>query len=364
MKILIVGAGAAGLSFAILMAESGGPHDITVIERGAADERPGFGITLRDDTVSFLSLDRTLPCQHLEGRAFWRRGEPIVDLPNPPLRHLVTFSRAALVNTLVERSQRAGVRLTYQRDAERLSAADFEGYDLVVAADGANSAVRRLHAEAFAPVIEAGKNRFGWFGVGVPFDKLTILLRDEQGAMLGWGYKYSESVSTFIVESTDASLARHGLVGLSPEETATKVGALFRDDLRGSPVFCGPAVRWSHFPKVSCRRLVHANIALIGDAAHTTHFSQGFGTMFAFDDALALQTALAEGDVATALASYEATQLPKIAEFQDLSFSSMRWSENLVEAAERGDEPALRDLIAARWPGNVAPPGPLTGFKA
>jgi 2-polyprenyl-6-methoxyphenol hydroxylase-like FAD-dependent oxidoreductase len=361
VKILVVGAGPAGLSFASLMAEADPSHEITLMERNPAHIRPGFGITLRNDAIAFLELNKTVPYQRLEGRAFWRRGEVMVDLPNPPAAHLVTLSRAALMTALAGRCSRFGVQLRYGNDAARLSQSDLDDFDLIVGADGANSVVRRIYERAFAPVIEHAHNRYGWFGADIPLAKLTIMLDDEEIPMLAWGYKYTESLSTLIVECSEVGFDRFGFGRLSSQDVMTKVGTIFARELRGASLFCGDALQWPRFAKVSCARLCYRNIVLIGDAAHTTHFSQGFGTMFAFDDSLALFSALAATkEITPALEAYEAEQHPKIAQFQETSFRSMRWSEMLIEMAERGDEGKLGELITARWPKNEVPLGPLS----
>jgi anthraniloyl-CoA monooxygenase len=359
MKILIIGAGPAGLSFAALMAEADPTHEITIVEKNAPDARPGFGITLRSEVISFLGLASKTPIQHLEGRAFRYRGDVIVDLQNPSSAHLVTLSRAALLTTLTDLCSQNGVRLRFASDVAGLAQSEFDEFDLIVAADGAHSAVRRLYEHAFTPAVQLAHSVYGWFGVNTPIHKLTIVLTDTEGVLLAWGYKYTESLSTLIVECSERTIDELGLHQVSAHETARKIGNILAFDLPGGTVRCGTTVRWAKFPTVSCDHLWHRNIVLIGDAAHTTHFSQGFGTMFAFDDAMALRAALATTkDVRQALEHYETTQRPKIAQFQELASRSMDWSEMLIEMAESRNEAKVRELIKARWPKNDAPSCP------
>jgi len=353
MKVLIVGAGPAGLSFAALMAQADNSHEITVIERNAANVRPGFGITLRSDGISLLGLDSMDIFQHLEGRAFRFRGEVVVDLPYPASIHGITLSRAALLNTLIGICSRSGVRIQFRKNAAELREWDFEQFDLVVAADGGQSHVRKMFQPAFAPTVEYSQNRYAWFGANVPLNRLTIMLNDRKGVLLGWGYMYTRSLSTLIVECTDECIKNLGFDCMTASQTADALGEVFGPDLGGARVICGTNVQWTKFPAISCERLQHRNIVLIGDAAHTTHFSQGFGTLFAFDDALALQSSLtATRNVADALDVYQAGQMPKIANFQGIATRSRQWSERLIEAAERAEEGQIWDLINERWLNN------------
>jgi anthraniloyl-CoA monooxygenase len=362
MKILIIGAGPAGLSFAARMAETNPKHEIRLIERNTADARPGFGVTLRSDGISQIGRGSMNSFQHLEGRAFSYRGDIVVDHPNPPSAHLVTISRAALVTGLTELCSRSGVRLHFESDAAGLRQSDLDQFDLVVAADGAHSAVRQRYKNAFVPVIELSRNSYRWLGVNKALHKLTIMLNDTHGVLLAWGYKYTESLSTLIVECSQATNRELGLDGMSHQQTAKTIGEFFARDLYGAAVDCGSTGRWVPFPSVSCAHLRHRNIVLIGDAAHTTHFSQGFGTMFAFDDALTLHSSLAATtDIEQALEFYEATQRPKITQFQDLASQSMEWSETLIEAAEHSDEGKVKGLIESRWPKNEVPSCPGVG---
>ncbi len=363
MKVLIVGAGPAGLSFATLLAQSNPSHDITVLERNPAGEDPGWGVTLRNYALSFVGLDKKLSLQVLKGRACWYRGELAVDLPYPPTDGLATISRTALQKTLVECCVDVGVRISFDTDGSRLSASDLAAYDLVVAADGRNSPIRQLHAEVFRPEITQGRNHYSWLAVEKPFDTLTILLEDGDLPMLAWAYKYTETLSTFVVETTGKT-AEGSLSQLSPSDACKAIGKAFERVLGGARILCPPTIRWQPFPTIACERLQHGNIALIGDAAHTTHFSQGFGTMFAFDDALALHAALTEtASVEQGLARYEAVQRPKIANLQELASASMRWSEATVDALALRDEARVGAQIEARWPNNAMPPAPMDSYS-
>src|SRR5262245_13018890 len=197
MNILVVGGGPAGLSFATLMAEGDRRAKVTVIERAASAEKPGWGVTLRDNALSFLGLGDPSTMKALEGRAFFHRGERVIDLPNPST-HLVTVSRAELTRVLGERCAQAGADIIYETDGATLPDTALARYDVVVAADGANSGIRRRFAEAFGPTTTPGGNEYAWLATPATFSKLTILLRDEEVPLLAWAYRYSDKRSTFI----------------------------------------------------------------------------------------------------------------------------------------------------------------------
>jgi 2-polyprenyl-6-methoxyphenol hydroxylase-like FAD-dependent oxidoreductase len=360
LKILVVGAGPAGLSFGALMSRADQSHSITILERNQAGVSPGWGITLRDHALPFLGLDTRITAQALSGRALWRADELLIDLSYPPDVHLVTCPRATLTAALTDICLGQQVPITYGVDGRSLGEDELATYDLVVAADGARSAIRDRYAVAFKPMVTEGRNRFAWLGCATPFDKLTILLSDGHPALLAWAYKYATDRSTFIVECTEQTYQRLGFGERSPTEVCTLIGSAFDAVLQGQPVLAETSMQWPRYSVISCERLVHRNIALLGDAGHTTHFSQGFGTMFAFDDALTLAMALEDvGSIDEALAGYEATQQEKIKEFQSTAGDSMAWSERLLQGVEVADEALTQELIAARWPNNQVTTSPF-----
>lgn len=353
MDILVVGAGPAGLAFAIAHAQrSGGPR-ITVVDRRSLDASTGFGVTLRSGAFESVGLGTLVTGPALEGRALWYRGDQIVDLPNPDAGHLVTVARDELVGALRRRAEALGVTLRFGVEGKVLP---LEDYDLVVAADGSSSALRARFAEVFRPTVEDGGNVFAWLGTTRVFRKLSVLLRDDDVPLLAWAYQYAEHRSTLIVEVSADTFARSAI----DTDTASKVEHLLGAELDGHRVLTGPGPRWQRFPNLRCARLVHDNVVLVGDAAHTTHFSQGFGTLFALDDANVLAESIAgSGSLSDALQTYEQTQQPKVEAYQATCTESMRWGESVTRALDARDDATVRQLVRARWPDNTVTPGPL-----
>ena len=363
MKVLIAGAGPAGLSFAALLAQSHPTAQITVWERTAADRSPGWGITLRSHALSFLDLDKRIAAEFLDGRTLRYRGTVAVDLASPEGVRLATFPRRDLIRALADRCLDLGVRLSYSSDAGRAGDFELDDNDLVVAADGAHSTLRARYAQAFRPSISPGRNRYMWLGAAVPFHRLTIALHDQELPMLAWAYKYTARLSTFIVECAENAYERLVRTCASPQVVCATMQNIFSAELQGNSILVAGSAHWQPFEVVSCERLSFRHIVLLGDAAHTTHFSQGFGTMFAFDDAITLHSALqAYRNIPDALLQYEQIQQPKIHEFQATAAASMRWSEDLLEAAEQRDDLRIRDLIAARWKNNAVTHSPMEQF--
>lgn len=362
MKILVAGGGPAGLSAAALLAQTSSTHQITVIERQGSGDSRGWGITLRRHALGFLNLAQLLPpnqLRSLAGRRLLVRGECRIDYDNPPDDSLVTIARDDLVAALARRCEQLGVQLRLGVDADQLRADEIKANDLLVAADGAHSPVRQRWAKEVAPNVGAGRNWYAWLATDRMFPKLTILFTDRIRPLLAWAYEYAPGMSSFIVERHDDSPAHAHELLLPVSLQRQDLAGEFAAELQGHRLFCAQSVRWKRFPLVRCKHLQVDNIVLVGDAAHTTHFSQGFGTMFAFDDACALAEALQGAtSVRAALERYQGSQQPRIEEFQAAADKSRRWSEQLLAAAQARREDQVQALIAARWPRNDAPAAP------
>ena len=293
MRIVCIGGGPAGLYFAALMKKADPAHDITVVERNRPDDTFGFGVVFSDATLEhFAQADRET---HDEiGRAFahwddidihWR-GTVVTSTGHG----FAGLSRQLLLDILQRRCESLGVRLSL-RDRGAGSRA-YRDADLILAADGVNSAIRARYAEHFGRQIEWRPNRFVWLGTTCPFPAFTFMFKEDvHGLWRVHAYRYDGQHATFILETTDATWRRAGLDEASEDDTVAFTEALFADELKGHPVLKNRSL-WRNFPVVRNERWSHGNIVLVGDAAHTAHFSVGSGTKLAMEDAIALSRAL------------------------------------------------------------------------
>ena len=236
------------------------------------------------------------------------------------------MSRQALLDLLQRRCAQLGVKLEFQVEVADL--APYADADLILAADGVNSTVRALHAEHFRPQVDWRPNRFVWLGTTYAFPAFTFIFKeDRHGLWRVHAYRYADRRSTFILETTEETWRRAGLDDATEDDTAAFTERLFAAELRGHPILKNRSL-WRSFPTIRNERWSHGNVVLVGDAAHTVHFSVGSGTKLAMEDAIALSQALRRhADVPAALAAYEAERRPEVESLQRAAQVSLEWFE-------------------------------------
>ncbi|MEU0467455.1 bifunctional salicylyl-CoA 5-hydroxylase/oxidoreductase [Amycolatopsis sp. NPDC006131] len=341
MRIAVVGGGPGGLYFAALAQQLSPGDEIDVWERNAADDTFGFGVVFSDETLGGIEHADESVYRQME-REFARWDDIDVHYRGQVLTSgghgFAAMSRKRLLQILQQRCAELGVRLHFRTlapDVGRLAA----DYDLVVAADGVNSAVRARHAGVFRPSLESRRCAYMWLGTDKVFDAFKFYIVDTPyGVMQIHGYPFDATGSTFIVEMADEVWQRAGFKafadrefapGDSDEKSIALVRELFADVLGDAQLLANNS-RWITFTTVRNQRWRHGNVILLGDAAHTAHFSIGSGTKLAMEDALALAAALHEQpDVERALAAYEAERRPVVESTQRAAQASLEWFENL-----------------------------------
>jgi len=330
VKIVAIGGGPAALYFAILMKEADPAHEITVLERNRLDDTFGFGVVFSDATQNNLAAaDPDTYNQMASHFAHWD------DIDVHYGGHVITssghgfsgLSRRALLAVLGRRCQELGVCIEVGTDVRDPAA--YAGADLVLGADGFNSTVRQRYAKDFQPSMDERPNRFVWLGTTRPFPAFTFYFkRSEHGLWRVHAYQYEAGRSTFIVEGTEATWRAAGMDKASEDETIAFCEALFKEELQGHRLLKNRSL-WRSFVTVRNAKWSHGNVVLVGDAAHTAHFSVGSGTKLAIEDAIALAGALREQrDVPAALAAYEDERRPAVESLQRAAQVSLQWFED------------------------------------
>lgn len=350
MRIAIAGGGPGGLYFAALMKGLDPGHDVTVWERNAPDDTFGFGVVFSDETLGAIEgADPVIHDRMERGFARWTDIDVEVDGHAFTVggQGFAAMGRKELLAILRERAAELGVTVHYRMPAPgpgELRAS----YDLVVAADGLNSTIRTKYADVFGPDLDRRANKYIWLGTDLVFEAFQFFVKQTPwGVMQIHGYPYSDQGSTFIVEMHEDVWRRAGFdatehddlpPGASDEYAVGRIAEIFADELRGHRVLTNNS-KWLNFHTVRNERWYDGNVVLLGDAAHTAHFSIGSGTKLAMEDALALAACLHEQPgVGAALAAYQAERKPVVESTQRAAQASLEWFENIGMYA--GQDPA------------------------
>lgn len=335
MKIAIIGAGPAGLYFSLLAKKHDPSHEITIYEQNPQGATYGWGVVFSDIGLAFLReadpeffgrfVAHHERCDYME---IVHQGTRVQVQGN----HFSRTSRIDMLAVLEQACREAGVQIRHQQRIEDVARLAGE-VDMVVAADGSNSAVRKQYAEHFRPAFERRRNKFAWYGTRQRFHPVSLIFREaEHGIFIAHSYQYSKDLSTFLVEVDPDSWRRAGLDTASEDDSRRYCAEVFREDL-GANELLGNRSLWFEANIVRNERWSHENIVLLGDALRTVHFSLGSGTRMAMQDAIALHQGLLQhpGDARAAFAVFEAQRRPASSSFQAAAARSLDWYENVAD---------------------------------
>jgi anthraniloyl-CoA monooxygenase len=339
MRIACIGAGPAGLYFAISMKLRDPAHEIEVFERNAPGVTFGWGVVFSDLTVDNITINDPVSAKTVtEEFAHWDdidvhfRGETVTSGGHG----FIGIGRKRLLETLQDRARELGVALHFNAECDPAEA-KWSDYDLVIASDGANSRFRDATPEAFGVDIDVRTNKFVWLGTSKVFDAFTFAFEEtKHGWIWAHAYRFAPDCSTFIVECSDDSWKNFGFDKMSQDESIAECERLFAKYLDGHPLqsnathLVGSAA-WLNFRRIKCARWTSGNIILLGDAAHTAHFSIGSGTKLALEDAIKLAEVLNRRGLSleAALDEYQAERNLEVLKLQNSARNSTEWFETL-----------------------------------
>jgi anthraniloyl-CoA monooxygenase len=337
MRIACVGGGPAGLVFAISMKLRDPRHDIVAFERNDPGDTFGWGVVFSDQTMDNLRANDPKSAAEIEaGFAHWDdidvhiHGQTVTSSGHG----FVGIGRKRLLNILQDRACELGARLEFRTEIEA-DPALLGQYDLVLACDGANSKWRSLYADHFGVDIDVRPNKYIWLGANRAFDAFTFAFEQtEHGWIWAHAYKFDGGASTFIVECAEATWRGLGFDRMSQDETCRAAEVLFARYLDGATLGTNAkhlrGSAWLNFPRVICNTWHRGNLILMGDAAHTAHFSIGSGTKLAIEDAIKLANVLHGGKpLETALAEYHDERHVEVLKLQNAARNSTEWFEHI-----------------------------------
>ncbi|HTI19419.1 MAG TPA: FAD-dependent monooxygenase [Kutzneria sp.] len=344
-RYAVIGGGPAGLYFAALAKSLDPTREITVWERNAPDDTFGFGVVFSDETLDGIAAADPVVFAAMESEfARWSdidihyRGR----VETSGGHGFAAIARMRLLQILQRRCLDLGVDVRFQAVAP--TAAELSAdYDLVVAADGVNSLTRAAHADVFQPSLDVRNCRYMWLGTDRVFEAFTFIIAETRyGPMQVHAYPFSGDRSTFIVEMTERSWQA---ADLTDECGPMRLAELLGDHLGGHKLITNNS-KWLRFTTVHNKTWRHDNIVLLGDAAHTAHFSIGSGTKLAMEDALALAANIQRHqDIPTALERYEADRRPVVQSTQRAAQASLEWFETIEHAVGKAPEQFAFNLL-------------------
>jgi anthraniloyl-CoA monooxygenase len=339
MKIACIGAGPAGLYFAISMKLRDPGHEIEVFERNPPGVTFGWGVVFSDLTVDNISRNDPVSAKTITGEfAHWDdidvhyRGQCITSGGHG----FIGIGRKRLLEILQDRARKLGVTLHFEAECDPADP-KWRGYDLVIASDGANSRFRDAAPDAFGVDVDVRRNKFVWLGTSKVFDAFTFAFEEtEHGWIWAHAYRFAPDCSTFIVECSEETWAKFGFDRMSQDESIAACEKLFAKYLDGhslqsnSTHLVGSAA-WLNFRRIKCERWASGNVILLGDAAHTAHFSIGSGTKLALEDAIKLAEVLNRDGLSleAAMDEYVAERNLEVLKLQNSARNSTEWFETL-----------------------------------
>jgi 2-polyprenyl-6-methoxyphenol hydroxylase-like FAD-dependent oxidoreductase len=332
VKIACIGGGPAGLYLGILVKRSAPEHEVVIFERNRPADTFGFGVVFSDATLGNLAAAD--PETHAQITSRFARWDDIeIQFGGDVLRStghgFCGIERKALLQILQARARELGVQIEFEHEVRSLAEVrDAHAPDVIVACDGVASWVRDALAPELRPEVDVRPNKFVWLGCTVPYRAFTFVFKQTPHGMFRvHAYRYHEHGSTFIVECREATWRRAGLAAADEDRTVAILEDLFARELAGHRLIKNRSI-WRSFPTVRCGKWHTGDVVLMGDAAHTAHFSIGSGTKLAMEDAIVLRDELLGArETGAALAAYEARRRPEVEALQAAAQASLEWFE-------------------------------------